>query len=415
MPKRKPSGGGGPTTPTPPPPDPPPAPEDSGVQGYARVAMVASGNAGGSLDVDHIHTAHPSATIYTVSTFSQLRSALEASGKRFIRVVGDSLLDGAGADLKISNPLFTVDGSAYTGPGMKDYKIVMKVGDQIWTQLAMRPSEGSTPAKSADRRAISFNPGNNEEVLSRVCLDHMSLAWGPDVVGSAINNVEDFTIQYSIIGPCLRQSNIKTSPNGYGWNDTVPGNSNPGLMYGKRITRYRCLHALNDQRNLKHEHTLGVDDVNNVVYGWGSQRPCHGNFRGGNIIGNIFKKSPDSNASDEAFEPENPSKYPQYPNSTYQTGNIGWESDETPYTLDWSRISGSALRASVYDGGPTDSDHGPLSVSTADAALFADVVVNAGRAFQDDTDADVKAHCIAGTSDGYYNGAGFPAPHPSWS
>jgi hypothetical protein len=241
----------------------------------------------------------------------------------------------------------------------------------------------------------------------------MSLAWGPDVVASMINNVEDATVQYSVIGPCLEESNIASSPNGYGFNVTTPGNSDPSTIYTKRLTFYRNLYVLNKQRNLKYEHTLGVDAVNNVVYDYGNQRPVKGNFRGGNIIGNIFKKGPESSSSDEGFEPDD--NYSQYANSTYHSGNLGWEDDETPFTIDWSRISGSALRASVYDGGPTDADHGPLTVSTADAALFADVVVNAGRSFQDDTDADVKAHAIAGTSDGYYNGAGFPAPHPSWT
>jgi hypothetical protein len=375
--------------------------------------MVASGNAGGSLDVDHIHTAHPSATVYTVSTFAALKAALLASGKRYIRVVGSSLLDGAGADFKVSNGLFTLDGSAYTGPGMKDYKLVFQCSDVILTQMAFRPGEGSTASKSSDRRAVSFNAGNSGTAYRRIAIDHCSMSWGPDVVGSAINNVEDLTVQYSVIGPCLLESNISSSPNGYGWNVTTPGNSDPATIYTKRHSYYRNLYVLNKQRNLKYEHTLGVDAVNNVVYDYGNQRPVKGNFRGGNIIGNIFKKGPESSASDEGFEPDD--NYSQYANSTYHSGNLGWEDDETPFTIDWSRISGSALRASVYDGGPTDADHGPLSVSTADAALFADVVVNAGRSFQDDTDADVKAHAIAGTSDGYYNGAGFPAPHPSWS
>jgi hypothetical protein len=375
--------------------------------------MVASGNAGGSLDVDHIHTAHPSATVYTVSTFAALKAALLASGKRFIRVVGSSLLDGAGSSFSVTNPLYTVDFSPYTGPGMKDYKIVIKVGDSIWSQGAMRPGEGSSPSGSSDRRAISFNPGNSGDVLRRVCLDHMSFAWGPDVVGSMINNVEDAIIQYSVIGPCLYQSNIPTSPNGYGWNITTPGNSDPSTIYTKRIQSYRNLYAFNKQRNEKAEHTLGYDAVNDVIYGYGNQAPVKGNFRGGNIVGVIAKKSDDTMSSNRFFEPDD--NYAQYANSTYHDDCVLWDKDENPLTPDWSQISGSALRATPYDGGPTDADHGPLTVSTADAALFADVVVNAGRSFQDNTDATVKAHAIAGTSDGYYNGAGFPAPHPSWT
>jgi hypothetical protein len=380
--------------------------------------MVSSGNAGGSLDVDHIHTAHPSATVYTVSTFSQYRTALQASGRRFIRIVGSALLDGADSDFKVTNGLVTVDGSAYTGPGLKGYKVVFMCSDVILTQMAFRPGEGSTVSKSADRRGISFNAGNNGTAYRRICVDHCSISWGPDVVGSMINNIEDATVQYSVIGPALLQSNLEPSPgNGYGWNVTTPGNSDPATIYTKRLTFYRNLYVLNKQRNLKHEHTLGVDGVNNVVYDYGNKGPIMGNPRKANYVGNIFKKGPETQSSNDAFTPQDPggqNGYPQYADSIWHDGNIGWLEDETPFTLNWSKIDGFALRSTEYDGGPTDADHGPLTVSTADAALFADVVVNAGRSFQDDTDADVKAHCIAGTSDGYYNGAGFPAPHPSW-
>lgn len=404
-------------TPTPPPPDPPPAPEDSGVQGYCRVWMLANGKSGGSVSVDDIHTPHASATVYNVSTYAQLKAARMQSGRRFIRVTGSALLNGAGADYKVTNGTLTEDYSAYTGGGVKDDKVVWQCSDAILTQGKIAPGEGSTVAKSGDRRAFSVNAANGGAVLHGICIDHMSLAWGPDVVGSFINNVEDATVQYSLIGPALYQTNLHpggsgSNPTGYGFNVTTPGNSDPETIYTKRLTFYRNLSALNNERNLKAEHTLGYDAVNCVVFDWGDQPPVRGNFRGGNIVNNIFKKGPESPGSLRAFEAD---PVPQYANSTYHSGNLGWTAAEVPFTLDWSQITGAALRATPYDGGPTDADHGPLTVATADASLFADVVVNAGRSYQDAVDATVKAHVIAGTSDGYYNGAGFSAPHPSWS
>lgn len=415
--RRRPRGHGGPTTPPPPPPpDPPPAPEISGIQGYARVWFLANGKSGGSASVDDIHTPASDATVYNVTSFSQLRTALLASGKRFIKVLGSALLDGGGSDDKVTNGAFTVDFSFYTGPGMKDYKLIVKAGDNIWTQGAMRPGEGSTSAKSADRRALSFNPGNDGTVIRGIALDHMSLAWGPDVVGSFINNVEDATVQYSLIGPALAKSNLDATAPGRGWNNTTPGNSDPSTIYTKRLTFYRNLSALNKQRNLKAEHTDGYDAVNDVVYDWGNQAPVHGNFRGGNIVNCIFKKGPETQASNAAFEADDGGAHPydQYDDSTWHDGNIGITAAGGSFTPTWSDIDAAALRATPYDGGPTDAAHGPLTVDTADSDLFDDVVANAGRTFEDAIDAAVKAHVIAGTSDGYYNGAGFAAPHPSW-
>jgi len=421
LPRKRPSGGsGGGTAPEPPPtPDPPPAPEEEGVQGYCRVWMLANGKSGGSLDVDHIHTPHPSATIYTVSTFAALKSALLASGRRFIRVVGSAVLDGANATVKIDNPSCTVDFSAHTGEVRNFHLFQITSDDHIWTQGALRTGEGSSAAASKDRRDLTLNPGNEPgDELHGVCLDHMSMGVGPDVVGSILYKVCDTTIQYCLIGPgLLLSNNVAENPNGYGWNITIP-NAHPELRathHALRITFYRNLSALCKQRNMKTEHVEGYDGVNNVIYDF-NQAPIYGNPTAANYVNNIFKKGPESkpDSNRDAFEEDGGSgslAYPQYPNSTYHSGNIGLKADGSSYTLNWSRISASALRATAYDGGPTDADHGPLVVATADMSLFNDVVDNAGRTFEDALDALIKGYVRDGDSAGYYVGAAYSGPH----
>jgi len=337
--------------------------------------------------------------------------------------MGNALLDFGGAEWSITHGHCTVDGTGYIGGGMKDYKMVHKKGsdDFIWTQMKCAPGEGSTGAKSADRRGLSFNSGTDDgDSLSEICIDHCTVSWGPDVVGSFIDETTDCTLQYSLIGPALLNSNnIKENPNGYGWNVTTINALAPTWpLYTKRMTFYRNLYAMNRQRNLKYEHTDGVDAVNCVVYNY-NQAPVYGNARGENIIGCIFKKGPESKdaSNTDAFEEDGGTgilAYDQFPDSTYHSGNIGRKADGSSMTLDWSRIDPAALRSTPYDGGPTASDHGALSVATADDALFAAVVAEAGRTYQDTVDTLIKAHAMAGTSDGYYNGAGFAAPHPSW-
>lgn len=346
--------------------------------------------------------------------FADLRAALEASGPRIIMLLGSAVFDGNGAAVDVHNGDVTVDGKLWTG-SMKSYKIVFRCSNVIITEVAWRPGEGATPGESADSRAISFNPGNEGGTLSNIVLRKSSFAWGPDVVLSFINSCTNFTVQECLLGPALFESNIPDGgpgKKGYGPNVTVPGNSDPTLMWGKRGTFYRNLYAFNRQRNLKYEHSQWIDAINNVVYGWGSQAPLYGNARGENVVSNIFKKSPDTQASNDAFEEDGSGDYPQYPDSTYHSGNIGLQADGTPFTLDWSRIDGSALLASPYGG-----ELHNVTAATADGALFASVVANAGRTYQDPIDIDTKARVIAGTSlggNGFYNGAGYPAPHPSW-
>lgn len=411
MPRKHPRGGGGPVTPTPPPPASP-----VGVLGYARVYLAAQGLSGGSISLDDIHTPHPDARIFPCTTYSQLRTALLSDVQpRFIKVMGSDQLSGAGDVLTIRNPHFTVSGLLYSGGGVKDHSWVQKCGDAIWSEMKLASGEGATSAKSNDRAgALKLNPGNGTgDVLHGVCFDHMTGAWGPDVIMGILNNSEDITDQFCLWGPALLASNITSSPNGYGVNRTTPGNSNPATNYGKRQTTYQSLYALDKQRNLKAEHVLGYDAVNAVVFDYGNQAPVKGNFRAGNIMGCMFKKGPETQSSDEAFEED--TNYAQYADSVYQNGNIGITAAGGSFTLDWSQIDSAALRASVYDGGPTDADHGALTVATANGTLLSAVVAAAGRTYQDTVDAAVKAHVLAGTSPGYYNGAGYAAPHPSWS
>jgi hypothetical protein len=236
------------------------------------------------------------------------------------------------------------------------------------------------------------------------------------VIGSILNHCTDITIQYSLIGPCMELSNhIAENPNGYGFNMTVPGNNFAARAteHAQRITFYRNLSAINKQRNMKTEHVEGYDGVNNVVFDWGNQAPIHGNPIGANYIGNMFKKGPDTQASNAAYEADDGTRnpYDQYDDSTYHDDNIGITAAGGSFTPTWTAIDSAALLASPYDGGPTASDHGPLTVATADATLFSDVVANAGRTYEDDVDAYVKAHVVAGTSDGYFTGAGFGGPY----
>jgi hypothetical protein len=395
-------GGGTPGTPgfppgppivvVPPPPPPPPDPTDPGDQTIVGYGYRTTG--GGT-----------NGTLYPVSNWSQFKDAVLRSGPRIIRITGSGDLDGNGESIKVVNGDLTIDGTGWTG-SMKDYKMVFECSNVLIRQVAWRPGEGASSSASSDRRAVSFNAGNNNGVLRNIVFDHCSFAWGPDVVLSMINNVEDWTIQHCVLGPALLASNIPSSPNGYGSNITTPGNSNPATMYVKRGTVYRNLMIMCNQRNLKYEYADGIDAINNAVYDWGNQAG-HGNARGLNVVGGMYKKGPETTGSSEIWEPD--TNYAEFNNSTYfplsgADANIGIGFSPT---VD---IDVAARRSTYYNGGLFRA-----TVTTASSGLFTTVVSNAGRTYQDGVDSLIKGHALAGTSDGFYNGpsTGNP-PFPFW-
>lgn len=347
--------------------------------------------------------------IYDVSTWAEFKAALLKTHARIIRLHGSTNFNGGGSSFNIDFGNLTVDGSDYTGD-VYNYKMVFRCSNVIIQEMAFRVGEGTTASASADRRSICFNAGNSGGVIRNIVFDHCSFAWGPDVIASFLNNVEYATVQYSMVGPALFDSNISSAPNGYGFNTTVPGNSNPNQMWAKHLTFYRNFYVMCAERMLKFEHSQWVDAIENVVYDWGDpthahgQCPVHGNSRGVNVVSNMFKRGPESGTSTKAFEEDDKSS--QYPDSTYHDGNIGITAAGGSYTLDWSGIDGSALRSTPYGGGLS------VAAGTADLTLFAAVVANAGRTHQDSIDTLMKTHAMDGTSDGFYNGAGLPAPHP---
>ncbi len=368
--------------------------------GYADVAGVDGGEGG---------------TVYDVTTVNQFKTALQANGKREIHLHGAGNFDFNQDSFNIDNGNYSLHGEDWTGQWI-NHKLVHKCSNVLWTEIASRPMEAPTTAGSTDRRCFTMNPGNNiGETLHGLLIDHCSFSWAPDVIMSLLNMTTDVTVQYSMLGPCLWQNNCADGgpgKKGYGPNITVPANSLPDDLWGKRITFYRNLIIFNRQRNIKPERAQWIEFINNGVYGWGNQAG-HGNPRGGNMIGNMYKKGPQTNASNQVWEPDG--TYPQYDNSIYfplagGDANIGIGFTPTVNIQANAKLNNRYLVAPQTTLSIANAD-----ISVASTALFAEVVNAAGRTYQDSLDSAMKAHALAGTKfagDDFYNGAGFPAPHP---
>jgi pectate lyase len=342
-------------------------------------------------------------TVYAVSTWAEFKAALLASGPRIVRLTGSADLDGGGEKLKIKNGNLTIDGSGWSG-GLRRYSIVIGASNVIVTQLRLRP--GDQIANPADGDGLTINPGVGSS-LSRVVIDHSSLLWAADVTLAILNNATDVTVQYSILGAGLYYSAhpevTATRGHSYGPNVTTDeGNPNPGTEYGRRITFYRNYIVHNNGRNIRGQGTDGIEYVNNVVYNWGGDL-AHINPRGANVVGNMFKPGPNTPATSQVLRSDTDDSYPTlFADSVYWADNLGL--GFTP-TL---ALDAGAQRSSPYGGGLHY-----VSAAPASSALAASVVAGAGPSLVDTIDQRLKNDFSTGGGR-FYNGAGYPAPNPSW-
>ncbi len=146
--------------------------------------------------------------VYSVSTWSQLKAALQASGPRIVRLTGSADLDGGGEKLKVRNGNLTIDGSGWSG-SLRRYSIVIEASNVIVTQLRLRPGDQIDDVGEGD--GLTINPGIGGS-LSNIVIDHCSLLWAPDVTLAILNNVSDVTVQYSILGAGLYYSANPSQP-----------------------------------------------------------------------------------------------------------------------------------------------------------------------------------------------------------
>jgi pectate lyase len=341
--------------------------------------------------------------VYAVSTWAQLKAALLASRPRIVRLTGSANLDGGGEHVKIENGNLTIDGSAWSG-GLRRYSLVIAASNVIVTQLRLRP--GDQIDRPAEGDGLTINPGNGSS-LSKVVIDHSSLLWATDVTLGILNNSWDVTVQYSILGAGLYYSTHPevTATHGHSMGPnvtTVGSNPNPGSEYGRRITFYRNYIVHNNGRNIRAQGSDGIEYVNNVVYNWGTDL-AHMNPRGANVVGNMFKPGPNTPATSQVLRSDTNDSYPTlFADSVYWADNLGL--GFTP-TL---ALDAGVQRSSLYGGGLHY-----VSATPASSALAASVVAGAGPSLVDTVDQRLKNDFSTGGGS-FYNGAGYPAPNPTW-
>lgn len=308
-----------------------------------------------------------------------LRYGVQKHGARTIvfAVSGNIKLERS---LDINNDSITIVGQ--TAPGMGicliGHGIEIKASEVILRYLRIRPGD----VFSIEQDAISGIGQKN------IIVDHCSMSWGTDEVCS-LYNIENLTLQNSIISESLNLSHHHKGEHGYG-----------GIWGGNKASFHNNLLAHHTSRNPRFQGARNVkkgqqelvEMVNNVVYNWGDKAAYAGEEGSYNMIGNYFKPGPATISSelDLFIEP-----YPPY-GKFYLDGNIieGAKEVNENNILGMNNKKEQRLHA-IAQGPFIVSD---LVVKSAKQA-YEDVLISAGaNLMRDEIDARIINEVINGTA-----------------
>lgn len=213
-----------------------------------------------------------------------LRSAIEATGPRTIvfEVSGTIELKSA---LTIRNGDLTIAGQTSPGDGitLKNYPLRVRGTNNVVIRF-IRVRLGDLSGIEND----TFEAIGCEQLI----VDHCTFSWGTDETCS-VYNVENVTIQYSIISEGLNDSVHEKGPHGFG-----------SLLGGNNVSFFRNLIAHFWSR-MPSRTTLGtrngiVDMRENVFYNWGFRATDNGDNTTTNLFNNYFKPGPATFANSNA-------------------------------------------------------------------------------------------------------------------
>ena len=233
-----------------------------------------------------------------------LRAALETDGSRIVvfKVGGTIELNSS---LIIDNPYITIAGQTAPGGGITlknsannpdpEAPLKIKTHDVVLRYISSRP--GASESDNGNIDALNIIEGSSSEVYN-VVVDHTSLSWSTDEVMSVINQVQNVSIQWSIIAEGLEDSTNPEGPHSMGLMMYKDGQGD--------ISVHHNLLAHNRRRNPLVKTTGVVDVVNNVIYnpgfGTDSFSPTHVRGEYGlvpvNYLNNYFKPGKDTGSAD---------------------------------------------------------------------------------------------------------------------
>jgi hypothetical protein len=204
-----------------------------------------------------------------------------------------------------------------TAPGgagitLKNYKIGLGGDNIILRFISSRPGESH---RDSDYDAFGGAQGSNSIV------DHCSIGWANDEQWGLYSKNNNYTVQYSIVGPANSFSYHSKGDHGF------------GVMLGRaNATWHHNLIAHNESRNFRGKvpGTNAVDFTNNVIYDWGFET-TYGTIGHLNYVNNTLKMGPSTTGGYHYINVGNSGSAPEN-YSIYLAGNRFLNTDNTDYS-----------------------------------------------------------------------------------
>ncbi|MFV0291339.1 MAG: polysaccharide lyase family 1 protein [Mangrovibacterium sp.] len=264
-----------------------------------------------------------------------LRWAVNQSGKRIVvfQVGGTIKLTSS---LTIKNGDLTIAGQTAPGDGicLTGNSLIVDASNVIIRYIRSRPASYSSTTGDVETDGLDAAWGR---LKSNVIIDHCSFTWSTDEAAS-FYGMENFTMQYCIVGESLYTSSHTKGSHGYG-----------GIWGGNPATFHHNLIISNDSRNPRFDGNRKgtsftgrdlVDFINNVIFNWGSNNVYGGEGSDYNMVNNYYKPGPATKSSVrnrimEIYDPNraaedgaiNPEEGKYYFSGNYMVGNESMTAD----------------------------------------------------------------------------------------
>jgi hypothetical protein len=254
-----------------------------GAEGYGK--YTTGGRGGEVIYVSNLNDNGP----------GSFRAAVTAEGPRTV------VFEVAGT-IQLKSPIIIYKGdltiAGQTAPGqgitIRDYPVELEADNIIVRYLRFRLGDEAGVAEDA------FSATEVQDVI----IDHCTMSWGVDEVGSYYRN-QNFTLQWSIISESLAESVHPKGRHGYG-----------GIWGGQKATFHHNLIAHHTSRNPRFADSSWdtrptnrqVDFYNNVIYNWQFNSIYGGEDGEHNVVNNYLKPGPatDDDVSNRILNPSRP-------------------------------------------------------------------------------------------------------------
>lgn len=317
-----------------------------GAEGHAR--YTTTGGRGGS--VYHVTNLNDSGT-------GSLRDAVSQSNRIIVFDVSGYI--DLKSDLKISKSNITIAGQTAPGDGItvRYYTLTVAGNNIIIRYLRFRRSQVKDVNDGADATW-----GRNK---SNIILDHCSLSWSIDEIGSYYDN-KNFTMQWCNLTEALANPGHSKGEHSYGG---IWGGKNASFHHNflahmqNRVPRFNGARYEWDG----YDHTLyenpvqseRVDFRNCVMYNWGTGG-CYGGPGGGyvNIVNNYYKAGPGTSESTKTQVTQC-----SVANSTTSKDNPNYWGYFSRYYINGNYVTAAGDNADNYDWKGVKYDNGLSTIN----------------------------------------------------